>query len=169
MKNSVFTFFFMICFAVISVGQTAATTTAYKAGHEGWLVNLDEAQKLSQKTGRPILANFTGSDWCGWCKRLSASVFNQKEFQDWANKNVILLELDFPRGKQIPKEIQGQNASLQQAFGITGYPTVWVFKMKKENNQFNIIPYGKTGYSDTVAKFTSAVEQMITEAKGKGI
>ena len=48
--------------------------SAYKAENEGWLVNIDEAYEMSQKTGKPILANFTGSDWCGWCKRLTKSV-----------------------------------------------------------------------------------------------
>lgn len=136
---------------------------AYHPENPGWLVNIDEAYALSQKTGKPIMANFTGSDWCGWCKRLTASVFSKDEFKSWADKNVVLLELDFPRMKQVPQNIKAQNANLQQAFGISGYPTVWVFRLNKDDakNQYTIEALGKTGYLPTVKEFTDGVDQMI--------
>lgn len=150
--------------------QTAAKpqTVAYKAENEGWLTDLDQAYELSKKSNKPILANFTGSDWCGWCKRLTANVFVHKEFKDWAAQNVILLELDYPRRKELPEEIRGQNASLQQAFQVSGFPTIWLFRLSKDvanNNQFNISPLGKTGYADSVESFTSALKQMIANEK----
>ena len=111
----------------------------YTAENKGWLVDIDQAYALSQKTGKPIMANFTGSDWCGWCKRLTASVFSKPEFKKWADENVVLLELDFPRRKKIPDEIRQQNQSLQQAFKVRGYPTVWVFNLEKNT--------GKDGYN----------------------
>ena len=136
--------------------------TAYKAENEGWLVNLDEAYNQHLKTGKPIMANFTGSDWCGWCKRLTASVFVHEEFKTWAKKNVILLELDFPRRKQLPDDIRQQNAGLQQAFSVRGYPTVWVFDLSKDaSGKYEIQALGKTGYTKTVDEFVSGVEQMI--------
>ena len=46
----------------------------YKASMDGWVVNLEKAQAISVKTGKPILANFTGTDWCGWCIRLKKEV-----------------------------------------------------------------------------------------------
>jgi protein disulfide-isomerase len=143
--------------------QAVAAPEEYKAENPGWLVNLDEAYALSKKTGKPILANFTGSDWCGWCKRLVASVFSKPEFQSWAEKNVVLVELDFPRRKTLPPHIQQQNANLQQAFQVSGYPTIWVFNLSKDDakNQYSIEALGKTGYTATVEEFTAGVEQMI--------
>ena len=154
---------FLFVLALSSVfALSAQTTQTYTAENEGWIVSLEEAYALSKKTGKPILANFTGSDWCGWCKKLTASVFTHKEFKDWAAENVILLELDFPRRKQLPTEIRQQNASLQQAFKITGYPTIWVFGLEKDaNGQFQIDAYGKTGYAKTPAEFTAAIDRMI--------
>lgn len=150
-----------------SPAPATSSNTAYKAENEGWLVNLDEAFEKSKKTGKPIMANFTGSDWCGWCKRLTASVFSQEEFKKWATKNVILLELDFPRRKQIPENIRSQNASLQQAFQVSGYPTVWVFDLEKDKktNQYQIKALGKTGYTPTVQEFTSGVDAMLATRK----
>ena len=56
------------------------TVSTFAAG-KGWLTNIDEAMKLSEKTGKPILADFSGSDWCGWCIKLDDEVFSKKEFK----------------------------------------------------------------------------------------
>jgi thiol:disulfide interchange protein len=128
-------------------------------------VKIEEAYKESKQTGKPIMANFTGSDWCGWCKRLTASVFSKPEFKSWAEDNVVLLELDFPRRTQLPNDIRQQNYSLQQAFKVRGYPTIWVFHLdKNEQGQFAIQALGRTGYTPTVEQFTSGVDQMIARA-----
>lgn len=143
--------------------QEPAQSGAYTAENEGWLVNVEEAYAISKKTGKPILANFTGSDWCGWCKRLTASVFIQDEFKKWAADNVVLLELDFPRKKVLPAEIQQQNAGMQQAFQVRGYPTVWVFHLDRnvETNQFNVNALGSTGYKATPEEFITDVKKMM--------
>ena len=153
-------------FLFLMVTAFAVAQSEYKAGNEGWLVDLEKAYEISQKTGKPIMANFTGSDWCGWCKRLTANVFSQPEFKKWADKNVVLLELDFPRRKEVPNEIRQQNYSLQQAFQVRGYPTVWVFNLEKNaDDKFAIEALGKTGYTNTVQEFTTGVDQMIARAK----
>jgi thiol:disulfide interchange protein len=161
--------FLFISLSAFAQNNAAATTNVqvteavYKAENPGWLVNLDEAYAKSKATGKPILANFTGSDWCGWCFRLRDNVFVKDEFKKWAEENVILLELDFPRRKSIPENIKQQNTSLQQAFQVTGYPTVWVFNLSKDEktNQFNIEKLGRTGYTPSVEEFTAGVDQMI--------
>lgn len=154
-----------ILISFLFIAALATAQQDYKAGNEGWLVDLQEAYQLSKETGKPIMANFTGSDWCGWCKRLTANVFSKPQFKEWAEDNVVLLELDFPRRKEIPNEIRQQNYSLQQAFKVRGYPTVWVFHLdKNEKGQFAIQALGKTGYTPTVEQFTSGVDQMIARA-----
>ncbi|MBP8724848.1 MAG: thioredoxin family protein [Saprospiraceae bacterium] len=156
--------------AALMFGQALSaqsSATGYKATHEGWLVSLDEAFAQSKKTGKPIMANFTGSDWCGWCKRLSKAVFVHDEFKTWAKKNVVLLELDFPRSFAVPDKIRDQNYSLQQSFGVRGYPTIWVFDVDKDKktNQYSFSALGKTGYTATVKEFTEGVDQMIAKRK----
>jgi protein disulfide-isomerase len=148
---------------VLFAGASMAQSEEYKAGNEGWMVDLDEAYAASQKSGKPIMANFTGSDWCGWCKRLTASVFSKDEFKSWAKDHVVLLELDFPRKTQLPEKYRNQNGSLQQAFKVTGYPTVWVFNLDKDSKtgQYQIAALGKTGYAPSVAEFTGAVDKFL--------
>ena len=154
----IYGFLAMLLFTVNMMAQSE-----YKASNEGWLVDVNVAYEQSSKTGKPIMANFTGSDWCGWCKKLKASVFDTPEFKTWAAKNVILLELDFPRQKQIPQEIRQQNQSMQQALQVRGYPTVWVFYLQKDaaTNNMQINTLGQTGYAPSPTEFISKVEAFL--------
>jgi thioredoxin-related protein len=113
-----------------------------------WYTDVNKVYELSTKSKKPVFAFFTGSDWCGWCHRLIRNVFDKPGFRDWASKNVILLELDFPRNKQQPEALMQQNAGLQQFFNVRGYPTVWIFNMTKEKatGKFSIAALGSLGY-----------------------
>ncbi len=112
-----------------------------------WHTNMDEAVKLSEKSKKPLLLFFTGSDWCGWCIRLQKEVLKTPEFAEWAKKNVILVELDFPRKSAMSLELKKQNAEVAKAFGITGYPTVWITNATKNaEGKFSFQAIGKTGY-----------------------
>ena len=163
-----FKYFSSLSLIIILVTGLVVTTQAqesYTAHNDGWMVSVEKAQAVSAETGKPIMANFTGSDWCGWCKRLTANVFSKPEFKKWADENVVLLELDFPRRTQLPEEIQQQNYSLQKAFKVTGYPTVWIFYLEQntDTDQMNIKALGRTGYKNSVKEFTDDVDQMIAE------
>lgn len=143
--------------------KTEASQSTYKPKNEGWYVNLDMALDESKKTGKPIMANFTGSDWCGWCKRLDKSVFHQPGFEKWADDNVVLLELDFPRRFKLPTDIATQNRTLQQQLGVRGYPTIWLFDAdKNDQGQIAINALGKTGYTKTLGEFQSKIEGYIS-------
>lgn len=172
-----FSFLLLLCIAALQAcAQTPTTTTtptttpteqpqpaAYASAKEGWLVDLDEAYAISVKEKKPIMANFTGSDWCGWCKKLDADVFSKPEFQAWAKQNVVLLEVDFPRRFQIPQKNQQQNYAMQQALQVTGYPTIWVFNLAKDatTNQYQINQLGKTGYTPTSEEFIATIDKFI--------
>ncbi len=113
-----------------------------------WYTDVNQVYELSKKTQKPVFAFFTGSDWCGWCHRLEANVYDKPGFQAWAKKNVILLELDFPRNKKLPDSVMQQNAGLQAFFHVQGYPTVWVFFMEKDEatHKINISALGSLSY-----------------------
>jgi protein disulfide-isomerase len=159
-------FFLPLLMIVFSASLAIGQDDDYTAGHKGWLVDLDEAYEQSKETGKPILANFTGSDWCGWCKRLSAAVFVKPEFQKWAKENLILLELDFPKRTSVPDEIKAQNSKLQRAFKVRGFPTIWVFELDKEKgtDEMKINALGKTGYKSSVDEFIGDIERMLAKA-----
>lgn len=138
------------------IGAMAFGLTSFKsekpvdsvAGQLEWHTSLDEVYQISKESGKPIFGFFTGSDWCGWCHKLQRDVFAKQSFIDWAMSEVVLLELDFPKKKQLPDDLKQQNYDLQRAFGVTGYPTVWIFTAEKneETNNYNLTALGKLGY-----------------------
>ncbi|WP_269686519.1 thioredoxin family protein [Flavobacterium lacustre] len=111
-----------------------------------WETNINKAIEVSNKTNKPLLLFFTGSDWCGWCIRLQKEVLKTPEFTKWANENVVLVELDYPRRTPQTAEIKKQNAELQQAFGIQGFPTVFFAKAITTDGKTNFQGLGNTGY-----------------------
>lgn len=108
---------------------------------------MNKSIQTSLETNKPIMLFFTGSDWCGWCKKLVREVYVKPEFKAWANKNVVLVEIDFPRRSKLSDQIQKQNRDLQQMFGVRGYPTIWfVNPVKTDKGQVNLSQLGSTGY-----------------------
>ena len=140
--------------SILTFGLTTSFTTENKevitesVAELSWFTDFQKADAESKKTGKPIFGFFTGSDWCGWCTRLKANVFSKDDFKKWANESVILLELDFPRRKQLPANIKQQNQQLAQVFKVRGYPTVWIFNTTKnpETQQVNINAWGSLSY-----------------------
>lgn len=111
-----------------------------------WHTDMNKAVALSNSSKKPMLLFFTGSDWCGWCIRLQNEVLKTPEFATWAKKNVVLVELDYPRRTPQTPEIQKQNAELQQGFQIQGFPTIYFVNAENKDGKVNFVPIDKTGY-----------------------
>ena len=111
-----------------------------------WHTDVNKASELSIKTKKPLMLFFTGSDWCGWCIRLQKEVFKTPEFIKWANENVTLVELDFPRRKQLEPNLAAQNRNLEQMFAVRGYPTVWFVTPTLVDGKVSFKQLGSTGY-----------------------
>ena len=140
-----------------------------------WYTDLEKAHAQSQLTHKPIFALFTGSDWCIWCHKLDKDVFAKAAFIKWAQEKVILLELDFPRNKQLPPETAKQNNGLQQAFKVSGFPTVWIFFMDhdKTSDKISISALGSIGYPSGAVpgkeevKFLEGANEILAKANNK--
>ncbi len=92
-----------------------------------WEENLETALQKAKTENKAVLVNFTGSDWCVWCQKLSAEVFSQSEFEDYADNNLILVRLDFPRSIEQSAETKAYNNQLAQRYGVQGFPTILLF------------------------------------------
>ena len=117
-----------------------------------WHTDVNKAINLSVQTGKPLFFFFTGSDWCGWCIKLQKAVFNKPEFATWANKNVVLVELDFPRRTPISDKLKKQNRELANMFGVRGYPTIWFVTPTITEEKVNFNKLGSQGASPLEAK-----------------
>jgi len=103
---------------------SAALAFGSARAESNWLTDFHRAQEEAKAGHKLLLVNFTGSDWCGWCKRLEAEVFSKQEFADYAKQNLVLMTADFPRAKPLSSEVRQQNSTLAQKFGIEGFPTI---------------------------------------------
>ena len=92
----------------------------------GWLNDYKKAQEEAKASNKFLLLDFTGSDWCGWCKKFDKEILSQSEFQDYARENLVLLELDFPRAKPQSPELRKQNQELADQYQVQGFPTIVV-------------------------------------------
>lgn len=122
-----------------------------------WTEDYAAALAQAKQDGKYILMDFTGSDWCGWCKRLKAEVFSKPSFLDFAKENLVCLTIDFPRGKAQSEELQAQNSALQEKFGVAGYPTIILL-----DPQGNFA--GQTGYMPGgPARYVENLKNMIDQ------
>lgn len=122
---------------ILFIGFVSAKDTKKEA--DGWETDFKAAQAAAAKSGKPMLVNFTGSDWCGWCIKLDGEVFSKEEFKSWASENVVLVKLDFPRRTKQDTAIKKQNSALAQKYSVRGFPTVLFIDAKGK-------VIGKSGY-----------------------
>jgi len=87
-----------------------------------WLGNFNKAMVEATKEHKLILINFSGSDWCGPCIRLTKEIFESQTFEDYAAKNLVLVRADFPRQKknQLDPAQTKLNESLADKYNSNG-------------------------------------------------
>lgn len=87
-----------------------------------WQPDFTTAQTISRRENKPLLLNFSGSDWCIPCIRLRKDVFDSKEFQEMADKKLVLYNADFPRSSKNlpPKQIRVDNDALAAKYNPEG-------------------------------------------------
>ena len=112
-----------------------------------WLTDAAAAQAKAKAENKLVLLDFTGSDWCGWCIKLHNEVFSKPEFAEYAKKNLILVEVDFPRKKKLSAEQTKANGALQQKYKIEGYPTIIVLDGEgKQVDRLGYMPGGPKAF-----------------------
>lgn len=103
--------------------QAAPEVDASGAVPGRWTHDYQAAAALSRAQNLPLLLNFTGSDWCIWCKRMDAAVFSTPLWHAYAT-NFALAFIDFPsNASSLPDGAAERNAQLQQVHRVRGFPT----------------------------------------------
>jgi len=108
-----------------------------------WVMDFDKAKETARSEGKDLLINFTGSDWCGWCKRLDGEVFSKQIFHERTGSQFVYVFLDFPSGEEAQNKVIDPelNNKLREEFDVQGFPTIML-------TDANGRPYGRTGYQE---------------------
>lgn len=118
-----------------------------------WTTDAAKAQAQAKKENKLVLLDFTGSDWCGWCIKLNKEVFSTPEFAEYAKKNLVLVEVDFPRKKQLSSAQKSANQALAKKYNIEGYPTIIVLNGDgKQVGELGYMPGGPKAFTAELDK-----------------
>jgi thioredoxin-related protein len=124
-----------------SQAQSGTSASGTEVSAE-WITDFEAAKQKAAAEGKDLLIDFSGSDWCYWCKKLDGEVFSKAEFINEAGRHYVFVMIDFPRDKSgQSSQLQAQNKQLAEQFKIQGYPTVIL--AKADGTQ-----YAQTGYQE---------------------
>ena len=144
----------------------------------GWTDNFTAAVGKAKEDKKPILALFTGSDWCPPCQQLEKNILLQPAFKDFAKKHLVTVFLDFPREAKIDDGVKKQNDSLAKKFSVEAYPTILILSADGEKELWKQVGYNALfleklqnavkGLDKDFPETAKAVkEEMEAEAKAK--
>lgn len=111
----------------ITIGLLACAALLQAGAAElNWMTDLPQAQAKAKAEKKMVLMDFNGSDWCPPCKALRKDVFSSDAFADYAKKNLVVVDVDFPRGKIQTEELKKANQKLSEKFKVQAFPTIVV-------------------------------------------
>ena len=130
----------------VALAAVIFTLAGNAFAEEGWLVSFEKAKEQAAKEGKPILMEFTGSDWCPPCKALHKNVLVKDVFKKEMPKHFILLKLDNPKDKSKQTEDEKeQYKKLFKEYKVSGVPSI--FLVDAGGKPF----FKKVGYSNQPA------------------
>lgn len=137
------------------IATSLVITAGLLKADDAWTTDYAKALAQAKTENKQVLLDFTGSDWCPWCQKLDKEVFAQPKFQDYAKKNLILVEVDFPQAKPQSDDLKKQNNGLQDKYSIQGYPTVIVLNPDgKKIGELGYAPGGPDAFLASLAKLS---------------
>jgi thiol-disulfide isomerase/thioredoxin len=116
-------------------------TVSLRAAGDGWFEEFEPAQAEARRTGKDLLIDFGGSDWCAPCKWLKERIASKPEFIAAATAHFILVDIDDLRRatSKMPDGRKERYRALQQRYGIETYPSVVLATPEG-------LPYARTTY-----------------------
>jgi protein disulfide-isomerase len=140
--------------AVVSAGPVTAAS---------WQTDFHAAQVKAKAENKFLLVEFTGSDWCAWCKKLKSEVLHKKSFVAEASKKFVLVELDFPHTKKLPVKLQKQNDKLAKKYKVGSFPTVLI--LEPDGNVIASTGYRAGGPKNYCDQLTELVKARLRPAR----
>ena len=131
-----------------------------------WFVNWDKALAEARKTGKAMFVLNTGSDWCGWCRRLRANVLDKPEFAEFAKEKLVLVYLDSPNNPPLGKEQKTHNTQIVKALPFGG-GVPFALVMNTDGEMLGSIGGGGLGLDEYLEKLRGVLAAKGEKVKGE--
>jgi thioredoxin-related protein len=128
-----------LCLLISQTSSVFAEDKNEKTEKLEWVADYDVATKLASEQNRCVFVLFTNFKVCAPCKILKTNVIDKQEFIDYAEKNLVLLMVDYApsfdkEAKKELKEIEADKKIPKELWmkGRGPWPYLFVLDPKKE-------------------------------------
>ena len=148
-------------------------TAPEAAGIGAWTTDFDAAQKVSAERHLPLFIEFTGSDWCGWCKKMEEECLSKPEFLEAMKTRCVLVSIDFPHKTVLSPALKAQNSKVADEFKKSrGFPSYVLVDSDGKTVRWNFGAHPKYGKDlklliSDIDGFTAACEGNVSRATAK--
>ena len=106
-----------ILFVAVMAVVVMSSFAAKGSGIDFSKVTLEKAKKEASKTGKLIFID-AYTDWCGPCKRMAATTFQDPELGKFFNKNFVNLKIEM--------EKDADRMEIAKRYRVRAYPTMLI-------------------------------------------
>jgi protein disulfide-isomerase len=121
----------------------------------GWSTDLPEALAKAKAERKFVLLHFGGSDWCGWCIQVQKEVYSKRAFKSYAQSNLVLVQIDFPKRKPQPTAVRKANRTLARKFQVEAFPTLIL--LDAGGKELGRLGYGRGGPRAFIAEIKKVI------------
>lgn len=148
----------VVALSVLNVAAEKVESDIDGATPGKWTMDFEAAKKVAAEKKLPILMDFSGTDWCYWCKIMEKNVFTKPEWAEYAKGNLVMVLIDFPGDKSlVPEKYVESNNALKERFGVRGYPTFVIL----DSDGVTELGRLKAGKEKTPASFQKELEDLL--------
>jgi thioredoxin-related protein len=114
--------------------------------------SFNDAMKLAKESDKRVIIDFY-TDWCGWCKKMDAEAYSNKDIKEIIEDNFVFVKMNAEGTTKVKyRGVEYTESDLAINFQVTGYPTTVflepdgkVIEFKYDKVSMNNVPgYFKT-------------------------
>lgn len=111
----------------------------------------ETAKTEAKKENKDILIVLTGSEWCKPCIKMKKNVFENQEFEDYANEHFVIFEVNLGRHWDMDSKLYKDYAFFKEKYQSNALPTLIVL----DSNEVK-----KAVISEKLASFESTMHKL---------
>jgi len=106
--------------------------SAFAFGKNPQWNKFDEGMKQAKQSGKKVLIDVY-TDWCGWCKKMDANTYSDKNISEYLEKNFVIIKLNAEADEKIIYDGKTMSpVEFAQGMGVNGYPATLFLKSNGE-------------------------------------